>query len=523
MTPSFSSSFDLIVIGAGINGAGIARDAAMRGLRLLLLDKGDISSGTSAYSTRLIHGGLRYLEYGELGLVRESLHERETLMRIAPHLVRPIRLLIPVYRNSRRGMSTVKAGMVAYDLLSVGKSVPRHRVLSPKDLLDTAPGLKADGLTGGVSYYDCQAEFAERLVVENAISAAQHGAVVRTYCRVERLLIDDGRVLGVECVDSLNGARFSFHSRLVINAAGPWVDRVLQGGPVSAKRLICGTKGSHIVVNGIPGAPNGALYVEAQSDGRPFFIIPWNGLQLIGTTDQFFSGDPDNAEATSDEVDYLLGETNRVLPKTNLTKSDVLYTYAGVRPLPCVENEKESAITRRHIILDHFKPTPGAAQIEGLISIVGGKLTTYRSLSERTVDLALKKIGRYSQPCITARQPLPGAAGFNFAELAKDLGTNAPLSEKTVDHLLRVYGGRAVDVVRLACESRELSKVIDSYSGAIAAEVVFAVETEMARTVADVLKRRTMIGFSPSQNREAEEVVLNIVEKYASRDVPAKA
>ena len=353
--------FDLIVIGAGINGAGIARDAAMRGLKVLLLDKGDIGSGTSSWSTRLIHGGLRYLEHGEFGLVRESLRERACLLVIAPHLVRPLRMLVPIYKHARRGIWTIRAGMIAYEALSYDKALPRHKMLSAKETLQRAPGLNREGLLGAAVYFDAQVEFAERLVLENALSAKAHGATVVTYARVERLIVEDGTLRGVEFTrapkgkshgqgqtvsgtagaDRSSGSTFSEDvdrrsatGRVVINAAGPWIDQLLKQSSASSPRLIGGTKGSHLIVAPFAGASDTAIYVEAATDARPFFIIPWNGNYLIGTTDLRYEGDLDHVQIDSDEIAYLLRETNRVLPGARLTREHILYTYSGVRPLP---------------------------------------------------------------------------------------------------------------------------------------------------------------------------------------------
>jgi len=292
--------WDLVVIGAGINGAGIARDAAMRGLKVLLVDKGDVGGGTSAGSTRLIHGGLRYLEHFEFGLVRVSLRERETLLRIAPHLVRPLPITIPIYESGQRGRLTIRAGLVAYDLLSWGKSLPRHRMLSAKETLRQMSGLKTEGLVGGAVYYDAQVEFAERLVVENVLAAIEYGAELMTYTRVTELLIEEGLVVGVR----FDGDKTQeVRTKIVINAAGPWVDRLLG---TTNDRLVGGTKGSHVVVAAFEGAPESAVYLEATSDRRPFFVIPWNGSYLIGTTDVRFEGDPGEARAEGWEIEYLL-------------------------------------------------------------------------------------------------------------------------------------------------------------------------------------------------------------------------
>ena len=453
---SAASQFDVIVIGAGINGAGIARDAARRGLKVLLVDKGDVGSGTSSASTRLIHGGLRYLEHFEFGLVRESLHERETLLRIAPHLVRPLPITIPIYKQSKRGPVTIRAGMIAYDLLSFSKSLPRHRMFSRRKTLEQLPGLNPEGLLGSALYFDAQVEFAERLVLENALAARDLGAEIRTYACVTNLVVENGAVTGVE-LDGKQVARAS----VVINASGPWVDYLLDEAPVESPKLIGGTRGSHIVVAPFTGAPTNAIYLEAESDKRPFFIIPWNGNYLIGTTDVRFEDDPDKVRSELWEIDYLIAETNRAFSEARLTRDSVLYTYSGVRPLPVTGEKDEQSITRRHFIREH-------PRLSNLLSIVGGKLTTYRSLAEECVDLIFRKLGRHSPPCTTAQEVLPGAV--NFASFAGE------------SRLSRVYGSRA-------------SQVLQLNEDAFTAEVLFAFQHEFAKTLADCLLRRTMIGL----------------------------
>jgi glycerol-3-phosphate dehydrogenase len=393
-----STSFDVIVIGAGINGAGIARDAAMRGLKVLLIEKGEPGEGTTVASTRLIHGGLRYLEYYEFGLVHESLREREILLRIAPHLVRPLAITIPIYKQSKRGRLTIRAGMILYDLFSWGKSLPRHRMLSRAETLKQLPGLNPDGLAGSALYYDAQVEFPERLVTENVLSARKFGAEVLTHTRVTNLAVEQGKVSGVEFVGEDDKTGFA-EGTVVINAAGPWIDFVLEHVAVKSPKLIGGTKGSHIVVPPFPGAPANAIYVEARSDGRPIFIIPWNKLYLIGTTDVRFEGNPDEVRCEPWEIDYLLSETNLALPSAHLTRDNILHTYSGVRPLPVTSDKDEQSITRRHFIRQH-------PQLPNLLSIVGGKLTTYRSLAEECVDVIFQKLGKDSPPCRTATEVL---------------------------------------------------------------------------------------------------------------------
>jgi glycerol-3-phosphate dehydrogenase len=490
-----NEEFDAIVVGAGVNGAGIARDAAMRGLRVLVLEKGDVAGGTSAWSTRLIHGGLRYLEHGEVGLVRESLRERERLFRIAPHLVRPLPMLIPLYADGRRKPLAVRAGMIAYDLLSFDKTLPRHRILSRAATLERAPALKAEGLRGAALYFDAQVEFAERLVLENALAAREHGATVVTYARVERLLIEDGRVVGVEFTDLLGGVAYKARARVVLNVAGPWVDEVLRsagsnGASAASPKLVGGTKGSHLVVGRFAGAPRDALYAEAREDGRPFFIIPWNGRYLIGTTDTRFAGDLDTVEADGREIDYLLRETNHALPSANLKREAILYTYSGVRPLPYNEQGAEASLTRRHFIREHARP------FAGLISIVGGKLTTYRSLSEQVVNLLFQRLHRSAPACTTAREPLPGAAVADFKVFCEQFKKDSSLPAHVAARLLRIYGVRAAEVLKIADEDATLREPFSREVGAIGAEVVYSFRHEMAETLTDCLWRRTMVGLS---------------------------
>lgn len=511
--------FDLIVIGAGINGAGIARDAALRGLRVLLVDKGDIGSGTTSWSSRLIHGGLRYLEHREFGLVRESLQERERLFQIAPHLVQPLPLLIPIYAGDSRGPWLIRAGMLAYDVLSLGKSLPRHRMLSPEEALRRDAGIAETGLLGAALYYDGQVEFPERLALENALDAKAHGADVRTYHQVDRIMRDGEKVRGIEGRDWITGQTFQAFAPVIFNVAGPWVDRVLAEAGAQAPALIGGTKGTHIVVRPFAGAPRDAIYVEAKSDGRPFFIIPWNDLYLIGTTDTRFSGDLDRVEPTDDEIDWLLAETNEVVPGGALRREDVCYSYAGVRPLPATPNGSEGAITRKHLMVAHAER--GGPQ--GLYSVVGGKLTTYRELAEQAVDIAMDALQRPWIASPTANVPLPGAqTPGSWQRYRQQFLRESGLGVKSAEHLLRVYGARAEQVLARA-ESPALRDAIDPWTGAIAAEAPWAIEMEGARTLADVVARRTMIGLGPDVGIGPDSAIAEVLQVTSNWSAPRAA
>ncbi len=511
--------FDLIVIGAGINGAGIARDAAMRGLNTLLLDKGDISAGTTQWATRLIHGGLRYLEYYEVPLVRESLRDREILFHTAPHLVKPLGFMIPIYEHTKHGPLKVWLGMIAYDALSFDKSVGNHRMFSPQETLEREPGLNPEGLKGAAFYYDGQAEYAERIAVENAISAHEHGAVVLTYAGVDRLIVEDGNVTGVEFADVLGGGRYEARAPVTVNVAGPWVDEVLRRTDrygTSEKRMIGGTKGSHIIVDPFPGAPKGeALYVEARKDGRPYFIVPWNGRYLIGTTDIRYEGDLDHVSADEEEIDYLIDETNHVIPEANLSREDVLFTYSGVRPLPYHPEGAEGSVTRSHIIHDHSKEDP---KIGGLISIVGGKLTTYRNLSRQTVDRAYEKLNLKAPESRTGKVPLPGGATNDFGAFAAEFKATSGLADELAERLLRLYGARAPDVLEMAGDDPSLRMPLSASatveSGLIGAEVLYAFHHELAQTLSDVLLRRTMVGVGPRVGLDVDEAAAQVAVKH---------
>jgi glycerol-3-phosphate dehydrogenase len=487
--------YDLIIIGGGINGAGIARDAAVRGLSVLLFEKSDFGSGTSWTSTKMIHGGLRYLEHYEFYLVRESLREREILLKTAPHLVRPLPFVIPIYKDRIYGSTKVKLGMIAYDVLSFDKSLPPHRSLSPTEFLRSDPSITPDGLKRVFIYYDCQVNYPERLCLGNVLSARDCGAQVVNYSRVDGIIADRGVAIGVRVQDGSAKDVYEVRGRVVVNAAGPWVDDVCRLQSGSARRKIGGTKGSHIVTPKIKGGPRSALYAPAKKDGRPFVIVPWRDYHLIGTTDVRFEGNLDDVHADAWEVEYLLNEANSILSGTTLTESDVLYSFAGVRPLPYTEGKREGEITRRHIIYDH----ESEERVRGLISIIGGKVTTYRNLAEQTVDLVFKRLSRKPAPCRTMTDFLPGGGIEDIDEYMKvnsQKGAEYGLESEQVSYLISLYGTRFKDVIGLTEERSELKERICPHNPDIKAQVIYAVEHELAKKAEDVLLRRTGIGTS---------------------------
>jgi glycerol-3-phosphate dehydrogenase len=496
-----SDSFDIIIIGAGINGLGIARDAARRGLRVVVLEKDDICSGVSAWSGRLAHGGLRYLEHRDFALVRESLRERERMIQLAPHLVKPLRLLMPFYAHNRRPSWLIRIGMIIYDVLSFDKKTGGHEILDTGATRRRFPGIAADGLAGAAVFTEGQVEYAERLCVELAVAAAADGAVIRTKARVEEPVIEDGRLAGVRYRDAISGGAGTIRAPLVLNVAGPWIDRIFTSGAPPQPRLNGGTRGSHLIVDPFPGAPKDVVYYESKTDGRLVLVIPWAGRYMIGTTDIRFDDDPDEARCTVEEMNYLLGEVNQLIPDAKLKPQHVLYTFSGVRPLPYAPGVVEAKIPRSHVLHDH------APSLPGLVTVVGGKLTTYRQLAEDAVDDAFRRLDRSCPPCTTARLPFPGLVN-DEARLRSDL-MSAGLSHRSAERLMALYGSRAQDVIAEAQGDAGLLAVVHEPSGAIGAELVFAVRREFAVTLADILARRMLLAFEPGH-------ALSAVEKMAA-------
>ena len=516
------TDFDVIVIGGGINGAGVARDAALRGLKTILLEKSDFASGSSSWSSRLIHGGLRYLEYFEFSLVRESLKEREVLLRNAPHLVNPLQLTIPVYRDRSRPYWKIWAGMILYDLFSFDKTLPVHRMLPQKKFKQIFRSLDKENLAGGSQYYDGQVTFAERLCLENVISAQNAGASILNYVEVMELNLQDSRIKEIVCQDKLTGENFTIsgsQGAVVVNTAGPWVDHICKRGNKAGKDIVIGdgkknggTKGSHIVVNPFPGAPNSNLYVEAKSDGRPFFILKWLDKYLIGTTDLAYKEDIENIKADNEEIDYLLQEVNNIIPIANLKREDVKFTYSGVRPLPNSEGKKPGSITRKHIIFDHKKEG-----VDNLLTLIGGKLTTYRNVGEEMVDAILKRMKRSPIPCQTDSLPLPGCILPSDPRIQQAITEyGSILSTKAIDHLFFSYGAKALEILKLTKDYPEFREQISPNLPDIKAQIVYAVQSELAQTLVDILRRRTTLAMNGNYALDLLPVVTEILQKHCS-------
>ncbi len=488
-------TFDLIVIGGGIIGTGIARDAAMRGVKTLLIEKEDFAYGTTSRSSRLIHGGLRYLQLLEFHLVQQDLGEREVLLKIAPHLVHPFPFIIPL--TSLYYRVALSIGVRLYDLMASGKSMPSHQHLSRREAIDMEPELgELKNLAGALLYYDCQAPFTERLCIENVLSALEEGAFAANHACVVGFLRDGNDVCGVKVQDALSGERYQVKSRLVVNAAGHWVDCVrdlLRGGPASFVRR---TKGVHLLT---PKLANKALVLFSPTDNRLFFVMPWLDYTLIGTTDTDYSGDLDAVYADEQDVAYLLHGAGQVFPR--LKSEDVLYTFAGLRPLAHIGGEKPSQVTREHKILDH----KGRDGIEGLVSVLGGKITAYRAVAREAVDVVCRKLGMKAR-CRTAEALLPGALAVSQRALAQ-AARESGLQTETVAYLAAVYGSRFSEVVDLARRDKRSKQALCPHCPDILAQVEHAVKEEGALTVSDFLLRRSAVGLASCQGLDAVDTV----------------
>jgi glycerol-3-phosphate dehydrogenase len=491
---------DIIVIGGGITGAGVARDAALRGLTCLLLEKGDFASGVSSKSTRLIHGGLRYLANFEIDLVAESLRERAILRRQAPYLIHPIPILIPIYKGDPHGRAVISMGIHLYDLLSHDKDIPHYFTSSREKTLGFEPRLNQEGLAGSALFYDHQILLPERLVLENVISARMAGTQLENYMRAEKIDEMHDSVL-VTARDTLAGAKHSFRSKILINAAGPWIDTVREAGGIDKRKIIYPTKGVHIV---LPKLSDQALFVTSR-DGRMFFIIPFGGYSLIGTTDTKYEGDLDEVHAERNDIDYLLTESMRILPRLNLSRETILYTYAGLRPL-AFSGTSESKISRKHRIIKEGRSGR-------IITIAGGKLTTYRNMAKDVVDTACRILGSRGK-CVTDEKTLPGSLPAEHDIYLKnampELSSRFNVSQELVRHLIGLYGSRAERVLELAKTSTVLKETISRESPDIYAQVAFSAREEEAKTLADIVLRRMHIGMTASRGANEAEKIADI-------------
>jgi glycerol-3-phosphate dehydrogenase len=487
--------FDLLVIGGGINGAGIARDAVLRGLKVALIEKGDFASGTSSRSSKLIHGGLRYLELGDFRLVREASYERDRLRRrLAPHLVKPLPFLFPVYDGDPVGMLRLEVGMWIYDLLSAFRNIKMHRRLSRRRVAQIEPRLRQRGLKGAKLYYDCATDDA-RLTFETVLGASCEGAVVANYVRVLGFVKENGRLVGAKVCDERTGEELGIHARVVVNATGPWLDEIRRLDDPSAEPCLRLTKGVHIVVPRERVGNHLAVVLRAPRDQRILFVMPWDECTLIGTTDTDFFGSPDCVAVEADDVGYLLEAVNEFYPEAHLTPDDVVGSFAGLRPLVAgVGSLGPSQLSREEEILKSDS---------GLISLAGGKLTTFRAVAESVTDAVMATLNsrrRKRRQSLTKSLPLPGGAAIASA---------GATPSQTTERIIAVYGSRASELLALMQRDGALSGPIIAGMPYTKGEAVYAVEAEMAQEIEDILRRRTQMAV---RDRKAAERAAQAIE-----------
>jgi len=436
-----SEAFDVLVVGGGIFGAGIARDAALRGLWVALIDKADFASGTSSRSSKLIHGGFRYLEQAACRLVMESCRERQVLQKMAPHLVKPLPFLLPVYQGDKRSLGKMRVGMALYDALALYRNYARHRGLSASATIDQEPKLAKHGLLGSILYYDCQEDDA-RFCVENILHAAKVGAVCVNYCELTGFVSRGENIAAATVEDRIGHETAEVRAKCFINAAGPWVDRVA-GLAGAGNSYLKPTKGVHIVLPKL--TEHHAIAFQAKRDGRIMFALPWNDCTIVGTTDTDFSGEPDDVHADAADIEYILSEVHALFPEAKVDYGDIITTFAGLRPLLHTGNgSKPWARSREWQIIHHGS---------NFMSIAGGKYTTYRAEAEKIVDELFNKLGQKPRECVTAQTLLPPPASDQ---------------DKLIADAPKIYASD----IRRACEE------------------------EMAMSVDDVMRRRTSLALS---------------------------
>lgn len=496
---------DVLIIGGGITGAGIARDAALRGFRTALVDKADFGAGTSSHSSRLIHGGIRYLEQGAFHLVFEASHERRVLLTIAPHLVRPLAFLFPLYRGGRLPAWKLRAGMWLYDLLSSFRNVRWHRWLRAKQVRRVEPGLRDRGLIGAALYYDAQTDDA-RLVIATVRSAMRAGALAANYVETTALLKPDGRVRGAVVRDVLTGQTATIRANVVVNATGPWSDQLRRLDDPQAAPILRLTKGAHVTVPRRRLANEHAVTLLSPVDGRVMFVLPWGDLSYIGTTDTDADASPDGLRVTAADVTYLLRSANAAFPHAHLAPNDVVSAWVGLRPLLRADNADPSQVSREHKVF---------ASEQGLITIAGGKLTTYRVMARDVVDRVAARLheldGRPLPPrARTDKLPLPGGETADL-EVLGEAARARGASEATARHLVASYGSEAAAVLNLVDRDRRLGDAIIAGRPEIWAEIAYAVERELAVRVQDILVRRLHLFYEVPDHGQS------VVTKVAAR------
>jgi glycerol-3-phosphate dehydrogenase len=483
---------DVLVVGGGINGAGIFRDASLRNISAGLVEMNDFASGTSSRSSKLIHGGVRYLEHMDFGLVMESSLERTRLMRLLPDLIQPAPFLLPVFKDSPHGLFVMDLGLWLYDALAFFRNFHLHRVLNPREVLARFPELKQAGLRGGVLYYDCRVNDA-RLVINNIVSGCKNGGTAVNYAKVEKVVKADGKIVGAVVHDVLTGENHEIPCRVLVSAAGPWTNgfhKILEGVDGKILRL---TKGIHLLFSQKRFKADMAAVITSRDDRRIVFVIPWEEYTLVGTTDTDFDGDPDAVFPDKSDVAYLLNLVNGFFPGLSLRAGDALSAFAGLRPL-VLSGGSASSVSRKDKILK----TASGAYLVG-----GGKLTTFRSISEKVVDRILRDLPLESRrrvgPCRTAAcQLIDKPANMSGSRIGQALPARQDGS--VLDYLFSRYGSGAMEVLKDAAKDPRLAERLDPALPFIFAEIPYGVRHEMLLSITDFFRLRTEIFLKSSDN-----------------------
>ena len=497
-----SESFDVLVIGGGVNGVGAALDAASRGLKVALIESQDIAAGTSSRSSKLIHGGLRYLEQYDFKLVREALHERELLVStLCPHLVKPVGFLFPLTEKFKE-RTYVGAGLALYDALrGFQRGMPWHKHLSQKQINEIAPSLRPDIIMGAIKYFDAQVDDA-RHTLSVARTAARHGAIIATRVSAESLIRDGKRVVGAKARDLVSGEIIAIKATVTVMCAGVWSDELHANFDLKAGYNVTMSKGVHIVLPGSAIKSDAGIILKTPVS--VLFIIPWVDKWIVGTTDTPYTGDRAEPFASREDVQYIVDQANRVLtPQIKI--DEIIGVYAGLRPL--VANNKGSATTklsREHTV---DRPAPG------FVSIAGGKYTTYRIMGRDVIDLAVNELRKLSPESVTEKLPLIGADGyFALVQQIEAIADESGLDSQTVTHLLNRYGSLISEILDLIKADALLAKKLDADLPYLKAEIYYAVSHEGARSVDDVISRRTRIAFEArNQGLDLADAIAEII------------